>query len=159
MIIVMVTLLALGSRWLIGGEDWNGFVESTAPRVLDRDEPVRLPPAPGPGELFRRSHRRSIAGRSFPLQRTAGHRDFLEQVRRLNRRRNFPQTRRVRRRGRFVPARPSHARQWPRGGLRRLCRIMREYTNVRDTRTADRSSAGRQSFATAQARVQIFLCS
>jgi arylsulfatase A-like enzyme len=28
--IVMVTLLALGSRWLIGGEDWNGFVESTA---------------------------------------------------------------------------------------------------------------------------------
>jgi arylsulfatase A-like enzyme len=29
-IIVIVTLLALGSRWLIGGEDWNGFVESTA---------------------------------------------------------------------------------------------------------------------------------
>ncbi|MGP0019479.1 MAG: sulfatase-like hydrolase/transferase [Candidatus Sulfotelmatobacter sp.] len=29
-IIVMVTMLALGSRWLIGGEDWNGFVESTA---------------------------------------------------------------------------------------------------------------------------------
>jgi len=27
--IVIVTLLALGSRWLIGGEDWNGFVEST----------------------------------------------------------------------------------------------------------------------------------
>jgi hypothetical protein len=23
-----ITLLALGSRWLIGGEDWNGFVES-----------------------------------------------------------------------------------------------------------------------------------
>jgi arylsulfatase A-like enzyme len=29
-IVVIVTLLALGSRWLIGGEDWNGFVESTA---------------------------------------------------------------------------------------------------------------------------------
>jgi arylsulfatase A-like enzyme len=28
--IVVVALLALGSRWLIGGEDWNGFVESTA---------------------------------------------------------------------------------------------------------------------------------
>ncbi len=28
--IIVVTLLALGSRWLIGGEDWNGFVESTA---------------------------------------------------------------------------------------------------------------------------------
>jgi arylsulfatase A-like enzyme len=28
--IVIVTLLALGSRWLIGGEDWNGFVESTS---------------------------------------------------------------------------------------------------------------------------------
>ncbi len=28
--IVVVTLLALGSRWLIGGEDWNGFVESTS---------------------------------------------------------------------------------------------------------------------------------
>ncbi|HSY91897.1 MAG TPA: sulfatase-like hydrolase/transferase [Candidatus Binatus sp.] len=28
--IVVVTGLALGSRWLIGGEDWNGFVESTA---------------------------------------------------------------------------------------------------------------------------------
>ena len=27
--IAAVTLLALGSRWLIGGEDWNGFVEST----------------------------------------------------------------------------------------------------------------------------------
>lgn len=25
--IVIITLLALGSRWLIGGEDWNGFVE------------------------------------------------------------------------------------------------------------------------------------
>jgi arylsulfatase A-like enzyme len=29
-IIVVITLLALGSRWLIGGEDWNGFVESTS---------------------------------------------------------------------------------------------------------------------------------
>src|SRR5580658_9859631 len=28
--IIVVTLLALGSRWLIGGEDWNGFVESTS---------------------------------------------------------------------------------------------------------------------------------
>jgi len=27
---VMITLLALGSRSLIGGEDWNGFVESTS---------------------------------------------------------------------------------------------------------------------------------
>jgi hypothetical protein len=27
---VVLTLLALGSRWLIGGEDWNGFVESAA---------------------------------------------------------------------------------------------------------------------------------
>ena len=26
---VVITLLALGSRWLIGGEDWNGFVEGT----------------------------------------------------------------------------------------------------------------------------------
>jgi Sulfatase len=26
-VIVLITLLALGSRWLIGGEDWNGFVE------------------------------------------------------------------------------------------------------------------------------------
>ena len=34
MVIVMVTLLALGSRWLIGGEDWNGFVESTAALVF-----------------------------------------------------------------------------------------------------------------------------
>ncbi len=25
--IVLITLLTLGSRWLIGGEDWNGFVE------------------------------------------------------------------------------------------------------------------------------------
>ncbi len=33
-IIVMVTLLALGSRWLIGGEDWNGFVESTAALIF-----------------------------------------------------------------------------------------------------------------------------
>jgi len=33
-VIVMVTLLALGSRWLIGGEDWNGFVESTAAIVF-----------------------------------------------------------------------------------------------------------------------------
>jgi arylsulfatase A-like enzyme len=30
MTIVVVTLLALGSRWLIGGEDWNGFIESTS---------------------------------------------------------------------------------------------------------------------------------
>jgi arylsulfatase A-like enzyme len=30
MTIVVVTLLAIGSRWLIGGEDWNGFVESTS---------------------------------------------------------------------------------------------------------------------------------
>jgi arylsulfatase A-like enzyme len=29
-IMVMITLLALGSRSLIGGEDWNGFVESTS---------------------------------------------------------------------------------------------------------------------------------
>jgi arylsulfatase A-like enzyme len=28
--IVVITLLALGSRSLIGGEDWNGFVESTS---------------------------------------------------------------------------------------------------------------------------------
>jgi len=28
-VIVIVTLLALGSRWVIGGEDWNGFVEGT----------------------------------------------------------------------------------------------------------------------------------
>ena len=32
--IVIVTLLALGSRWLIGGEDWNGFVESTAALIF-----------------------------------------------------------------------------------------------------------------------------
>ena len=32
--IVLVTLLALGSRWLIGGEDWNGFVENTAALVF-----------------------------------------------------------------------------------------------------------------------------
>jgi arylsulfatase A-like enzyme len=30
MTIVVVTMLALGSRWLIGGEDWNGFVESSS---------------------------------------------------------------------------------------------------------------------------------
>ena len=29
-VMVIVTLLALGSRSLIGGEDWNGFVESTS---------------------------------------------------------------------------------------------------------------------------------
>lgn len=29
-VIVMVTLLVFGSRWLIGGEDWNGFVEGTS---------------------------------------------------------------------------------------------------------------------------------
>jgi arylsulfatase A-like enzyme len=34
MTIVAVTLLALGSRWLIGGEDWNGFVESTSALVF-----------------------------------------------------------------------------------------------------------------------------
>jgi len=32
--IVMITLLALGSRWLIGGEDWNGFVESTSALIF-----------------------------------------------------------------------------------------------------------------------------
>jgi arylsulfatase A-like enzyme len=32
--IVTFTLLALGSRWLIGGEDWNGFVESTAALIF-----------------------------------------------------------------------------------------------------------------------------
>lgn len=26
-VMVIITLLALGSRWLIGGEDWNGFVD------------------------------------------------------------------------------------------------------------------------------------
>jgi arylsulfatase A-like enzyme len=31
---MVVTVLALGSRWLIGGEDWNGFVESTAALVF-----------------------------------------------------------------------------------------------------------------------------
>jgi len=29
-VMVMITVLALGSRSLIGGEDWNGFVESTS---------------------------------------------------------------------------------------------------------------------------------
>ncbi len=33
-VIVIVTLLALCSRWLIGGEDWNGFVESTSALVF-----------------------------------------------------------------------------------------------------------------------------
>jgi arylsulfatase A-like enzyme len=32
--IVVVTMLALGSRWLIGGEDWNGFVESASALVF-----------------------------------------------------------------------------------------------------------------------------
>jgi arylsulfatase A-like enzyme len=32
--IAVVTLLALGSRWLIGGEDWNGFVESTSALIF-----------------------------------------------------------------------------------------------------------------------------
>jgi arylsulfatase A-like enzyme len=32
--IAIFTVLALGSRWLIGGEDWNGFVESTAALVF-----------------------------------------------------------------------------------------------------------------------------
>ena len=31
---LMITLLALGARWLIGGEDWNGFVESTSALVF-----------------------------------------------------------------------------------------------------------------------------
>jgi hypothetical protein len=46
---VVLTLLALGSRWLIGGEDWNGFVESAAALLfwiamslcLNRLRPVR----------------------------------------------------------------------------------------------------------------------
>jgi arylsulfatase A-like enzyme len=29
-VMVLITLLALCSRWLIGGEDWNGFVESSS---------------------------------------------------------------------------------------------------------------------------------
>lgn len=32
--IAVFTLLALGSRWLIGGEDWNGFVENTAALIF-----------------------------------------------------------------------------------------------------------------------------
>ena len=82
---VMITLLALGSRSLIGGEDWNGFVESTSALLfwiamslcVYRLRPVR--------KLFRRGHRGRIDSRRFRLQRAAGHRDFLGQVRRLNR--------------------------------------------------------------------------
>jgi hypothetical protein len=33
-VIVVFTVLALGSRWLIGGEDWNGVVESTGALVF-----------------------------------------------------------------------------------------------------------------------------
>ena len=32
--IVLLIALALASRWLIGGEDWNGFVESTSALIL-----------------------------------------------------------------------------------------------------------------------------
>jgi arylsulfatase A-like enzyme len=31
---VTIALLALGSRWMIGGEDWNGFVESTSALIF-----------------------------------------------------------------------------------------------------------------------------